>query len=137
MNIALERWDEHVAYRVSERAYLLYTEGHYRESLTLFEGLLEIYPSNLYYRDSVSALYLSLGDPAEAVRQASILIDVDSSYPNAFMRRCEGHLSQGLFSEAERDLARLEQLGALLFARRMKVRIGAAKRAHLARTKSA
>jgi tetratricopeptide (TPR) repeat protein len=135
MNISLAEWDEHVAYRVSERAYLLYTEGHFRESLTLFEGLLEMYPENLYYRDAVSALYLSLGNPVEAVRQASILIDADSTYINAFLRRCEGHLLQGLFAEAERDLQWLKQLGALVYARRMEMRLGAARRARPAQVK--
>ena len=123
MNIALDKWDEHVAYRVSERAYLLYNEGHFEDSLSLFEGLLELFPKNLYYRDSVSALHLILGNPAEAVQHASIVIDADSSYANAFMRRCEGYLLQGRAPEAKRDLASLKQLGALADATRMEARL--------------
>lgn len=120
--------DEYATYRISERAFLLYTEGHFEDSLTLFDGLLEMYPENLYYRDSVSALHLALGHPTEAVEQASILIDADSTYANAFMRRCEGYLRQGLFSEAKRDLESLEKLGATLYAKRMELRIRVAER---------
>jgi predicted Zn-dependent protease len=123
MNITSVEWDENVAYRVSERAYLLYTEGHFRESLVLFEGLLEMHPDNLYYRDAVSALHLSLGNPTEAIRQASIVLDVIPEHINAFVRRAEGYLQLGLSAEARRDVERLRQLGALTHARRMEMRL--------------
>jgi tetratricopeptide (TPR) repeat protein len=128
MSIVPLGWNEHSAYVVSERAYLLHTEGHYRESLALFEGLLEIYPDNLYYRDAISALHLSLGNPEEAIRQASHVITSAPTYTNAFVRRCEGYLLLGMSEEAKRDVDRLKELQAYVAALRMEMRLTAVRR---------
>jgi tetratricopeptide (TPR) repeat protein len=128
MSIALAGWNEHSAYLVSQRAYLLHTEGRFRQSLALFEGLLEIYPDNLYYRDAISALYLSLGRPEDAIRNASNVIASAPTYINAFVRRCEGYLLLGMSEEAKRDLQRLKELQAYGPARRMEMRLMAVRR---------
>ena len=128
MNTAPSGWNEHSAYVVSERAYLLHTEGHNREALTLFEGLLEMYPDNLYYRDAISALHLSLGNPEEAIRQASNVITSAPTYTNAFVRRCEAYLVLGMSEEAKRDVDRLKVLQAYGPARRMEMRLTAVRR---------
>jgi tetratricopeptide (TPR) repeat protein len=127
-------WNEHSAYMVSERAYLLHTEGRFRESLALFEGLLEIYPDNLYYRDAVSALHLSLGNPEEAIRHASSVIAAAPSYTNGFVRRCEGYLMLGMSEEAKRDLERLKDLRAYGPARRMEMRLMTVRKIKMERT---
>lgn len=116
---------------VSERAYLLHTEGRYHESLILFEGLLDIYPDHLYYRDAVSALYLSLHKPEEAIRHASIVIESQPAHVNAWIRRCEGYLMLGMTREAERDLERLRNLGPESQVRRMEMRLMAVKEKQL------
>jgi tetratricopeptide (TPR) repeat protein len=116
-------WNEHSAYLVGERAYLLHTEGRFRASLALFEGLLEIYPDNLYYRDALSALHLSLGNPEDAIRYASSVIASAPTYTTAFVRRCEGYLLLGMSEEAKRDLERLKALRAYGPARRMEMRL--------------
>jgi tetratricopeptide (TPR) repeat protein len=128
MSIVPSGWNEHSAYVVSERAYLLHTEGRYRESLALFEGLLDIYPNNLYYRDAISALHLSLGSPEEAIRHASNVIAAAPNYANAFVRRCEGYLRLGMNEEAKRDVDRLKELQAYGPARRMEMRLTAVRR---------
>lgn len=125
-------WSEHVSHMVSERAYLLHTEGRFRESLALFEGLLEIYPDNLYLRDAVSATYLSLGIPQQAIRFASSVIASAPNYTSALVRRCEAYLQLGMRSEAERDLQRLKELGAHRHAHRMEMRLMAASRTQTA-----
>jgi tetratricopeptide (TPR) repeat protein len=117
------RWNETAAYLVSERAYVLNTEGRYRESLILFEGLLEIYPEDLYYRDAVSALYLALGAPEEAIRHASIAIESEPDYAVAIVRRCEGYLQLGMCREAEEDLERLRELREVSHTQRMEMRL--------------
>jgi tetratricopeptide (TPR) repeat protein len=128
MNIAPAGWNDNSAYLVSERAYLLHTEGRFRQSLALFEGLLEIYPDNLYYRDAVSALHLSLGNPEEAIRHASSVIASAPTHANAFVRRCEGYLLLGMSEEAKRDLERLKDLQAYGPARRMEMRLMTVRR---------
>jgi tetratricopeptide (TPR) repeat protein len=121
-------WNEHVAYLVGERAYLLHTEGRFQESLALFEGLSEIHPDNLYFRDALSALYLSLGNAQEAVRHASQIIASAPSYINALVRRGEAYLRLGMTSDAERDLKRLRDLEAYVAVRRMESRLMAVRR---------
>ncbi|HTF67876.1 MAG TPA: hypothetical protein VK638_34875 [Edaphobacter sp.] len=128
MSIVSAVWNEHSAYAVSDRAYLMHTEGRFRESLALFEGLVEIYPDNLYYRDALSALHLSLANPAEAIRYASDVIAASPTYTSAFVRRCEGYLLLGMCDEAERDLERLESLHAYGPARRMEMRLMSVRR---------
>jgi tetratricopeptide (TPR) repeat protein len=134
MSMELIGWNDDIAYLISQRAYLLHTEGHYRESLVLFEGLLEIYPEELYYRDAVSALHLSLKNFDEAIRHASFIIKMDPTYTNAFVKRCEGYLSLGMISEAERDLEQVKALRASGIVRRMEMRVAAAKRIQLMQT---
>jgi tetratricopeptide (TPR) repeat protein len=133
MSMNSARWNEDSAYLVSERAYLLHTEGRYQEALILFEGLLDIYPDDLYYRDAISALHLALGQPEEAVRHASVVIHSEPTYINAFVRRCEGYLLLGMSSEAERDLERLRALRADSHVRRMEMRLITVRRAQLVR----
>jgi len=116
-------WDERSAYWVSERAYFLYTEGRCRESLALLEGLMELDPDNLYYKDSASALHLALGNPGQAIRYASDVISADPENINALVRRCEGYLHLGKSSEARRDVARMNLLGATLHVRRIEMRL--------------
>jgi tetratricopeptide (TPR) repeat protein len=128
-------WNEQAAYLISERGYLLHSEGRFRESLALFEGLLEIYPDNVYVRDAVAALYLSLGKPKEAIRHASTIIVSAPNYTNAFLRRCEGHLRLGMSAEAKLDMERLRDLGAYGIAMRMEMRWMAVRKKQTAQTK--
>jgi len=128
-------WNEHSAYLVSERAYLLHTEGRFQESLALFEGLSEIHPENLYVRDAISALYLSLGNPQEAVRHASRIIASMPNYTNAFVRRGEAYLLLGMIADAERDLERLRDFGAYGAVRRMEMRLIAVRRKQTAQSR--
>ena len=134
MSLVPPGWNEYSAYLVSERAYLLHTEGRYQESLALFEGLLEIYRDNLYYRDAISALYLSLGRPEETIRYASSVIASAPSYTNAFVRRGEGYLLLGMSAEAQGDLQRLKDLQAYGPARRMEMRLMTVKRMQMEKT---
>lgn len=116
-------WSEWVAYRVSERAYLLFTEGRYLESLALFEGLIELYPQNVYYKDCVSAVHLTLANPSEAIRYASEVIAAEADNISALVRRCEAYLLLGMTSEARRDLERMKALRAYAPATRMEMRL--------------
>ncbi|WP_035351860.1 hypothetical protein [Edaphobacter aggregans] len=134
MSVFSASWNEHSAYLAGERAYLLHTEGRFRESLALFEGLLEVDSDNLYYRDAVSALHLSLGNPEEAIRYASSVIASESTYTNAFVRRCEGFLQLGMIEDAIRDLERMEELQAYGAAQRMKLRLRAVRAKQMERT---
>jgi predicted Zn-dependent protease len=118
-------WSQHAVYLVSERAYLLHTEGRFKESLVLFEGLHAMYPENLYYNDAVSALYLALKRPEEAIRFASNAIALAPDYVNGFMRRCEAYLMMEMRSESWEELKQLQRLRAYGVASRMEMRLNA------------
>ena len=127
--MATAGWSEDVAYSVSERAFLLHAEGHYEESLILFEGLLDLYPENLYYMDAVAALNLALGRPDTAVILTSAVLSRDSSHVLAHVRRCEALIALQRFGEAEATVQRLRRLGAESQARRMAMRLAASRAA--------
>jgi tetratricopeptide (TPR) repeat protein len=112
MSHKLQDWNDELAYEVSERAYLLYTEGRYREALILFDGLRVLYPENTYYIDALSAISLAIHQPERAIRYASEVIEIKPNYAEAFMRRAEGYILLGMSREAERDLEQLEALNA-------------------------
>ena len=124
-------WSDYSASVVMDRAHLLHSVGRYHEALALFEGLLEIDPSDLYCRDAVSALYLAIREPEEAIRHASLVIEADPTHVWALSRRCEGHLRLGMIAEAERDLRRLQELKATRHALRMQMRLDTVSRARL------
>lgn len=121
------RWSDDFAYSASERAWLLHAEGHYEESLILFEGLLDLYPENLYYMDAVAALYLALGRPEAALELASAVLSRDPSHVQACVRRCEACIALRRFGEAEANVQQLRRLGAQNHARRMAMRLAASR----------
>ncbi len=122
-NLWSSGWREQAAYWIAERAYLLHTEGRFRESLTLFEGLASLDPGNLYTRDSISALHLALGNWAEAERYAGEVLAAEPGNVSALVRRCEARLRQGRAAAARAALDRLRAAGAGAPARRMELRL--------------
>jgi predicted Zn-dependent protease len=127
METAPTGWNDDFAYSVSGRAYLLHGEGRYQESLILFQGLLDLYPDNLYYMDAVAALYLALDRPEAAAGLASAVLSRDSSHIQAYLRRCEAYIAQRRFEEAEANVQQLRRLGAQNQARRMAMRLAASR----------
>jgi tetratricopeptide (TPR) repeat protein len=120
-------WNDDVAFAASERAYLLHSEGRYKESLALFEGLLDIYPSNAYYMDAIAALYLALDRPEAAARIATELLRDNPSHVQAFVRRSEAYISLRMSQEAETDIQQLRRLGARDHASSMAMRLLASR----------
>jgi predicted Zn-dependent protease len=116
-------WNDDIAFAASERAYLLHSEGRYKESLALFEGLLDIYPGNTYYMDAIAALYLALDRPETAARIATELLRDSPSHVPALVRRSEAYISLRMSQEAEADIQHLRRLGARDHANRMAMRL--------------
>jgi len=124
-------WNDDVAFAASERAYLLHSEGRYKESLALFEGLLDLYPGNAYYMDAIAALYLAVDRPEAAARIATDLLRDNSSHVQARVRRSEAYISLRMSQEAEADIQQLRRLGARDHASRMAMRLLASRGAGL------
>lgn len=116
-------WKQQAAYWIGERAYLLHTEGRFQESLTLFEGLAALDPTNLYYLDSISALHLALGNWPDAERYAAEVLAAEPGNVSALVRRCEAYLRLGQLGLAAADLDRIRDAGAAVQARRMEMRL--------------
>ncbi|WP_130420029.1 tetratricopeptide repeat protein [Edaphobacter modestus] len=120
-------WNDDVAFDSSERAYLLHSEGRYKESLALFEGLLDLYPGNPYYMDAIAALYLALDRPEEAARIATDLLLDNPSHLQALVRRSEAYITLRMSQEAEADIQQIRRLGARDHASRMAMRLLASR----------
>jgi len=120
-------WNDDVAFYSSERAYLLHSEGRYKESLALFEGLLDLYPGNPYYMDAIAALYLALDRPEAAARIATDLLFANPSHLQALVRRSEAYIALRMSQEAEADIQELRRLGARDHASRMAMRLLASR----------
>ncbi|HTF65489.1 MAG TPA: hypothetical protein VK638_22675 [Edaphobacter sp.] len=120
-------WNDEVAFAASERAYLLHSEGRYRESLALFEGLLDLYPGNTYYMDAIGALYLALDRPEVAAQIVTELLRDNPSHVQALIRRSEAYISLRMSQEAEADIQQLRRLGARDHANRMAMRLLASR----------
>jgi predicted Zn-dependent protease len=116
-------WNDDIAFAASERAYLLHSEGRYKESLALFEGLLDLYPRNTYYMDAIAALYLASDRPEAAARIATELLRDNPSHVPALVRRSEAYISLRMSQEAEADIQQLRRLGARDHASRMAMRL--------------
>ena len=128
MNLPLQRCLTEFVYLASERAYLLHSIGLFEEALSLFEGLLEMDPDNGYCHEAISATYLAIGMPEEAIRHAGIVLASKPNSTATLARRCEAFLMLGMVSEAERDLQTLQNLSATLPSRRIILRLDAVKR---------
>jgi predicted Zn-dependent protease len=124
-------WNDDIVFAASERAYLLHSEGRYKESLALFEGLLDLYPGNTYYMDAIAALYLALDRPEAAARIATELLRDNPSHVPALVRRSEAYISLRMSQEAEADIQQLRRLGAREQASRMAMRLLASRGAGL------
>jgi predicted Zn-dependent protease len=124
-------WNDDIAFAASERAYFLHSEGRYKESLALFEGLLDLYPGNTYYMDAIAALYLALERPEAAARIATELFRDNPSHVPALVRRSEAYISLRMSQEAEADIQQLRRLGARDHANRMAMRLLASRGAGL------
>jgi predicted Zn-dependent protease len=127
MNSIPAGWNDDIAFASSERAYLLHSEGRYKESLVLFEGLHDLYPGNTYYMDAIAALYLALDRPEAAARVATDLLLDNPSHVQALVRRSEAYISLRMSQEAEADIQRLRKLGARDHASRMAMRLLASR----------
>ena len=131
MSSPLPRCSAEFFYLASERAYLLHSIGLFEEALALFEGLLEIDPNNRYCHDAISATYLAMGMPEEAIRHAGFVLASKPSAAAALVRRCEAFLMLEMLNEAERDLQILQSLPATLQTKRIALRLETVKRSQM------
>jgi predicted Zn-dependent protease len=103
-------WTRRHYHVIADHAYLLQSEGHYREAAILFEGLLAATPSDNYCRTALSAIHLALGQWGESIQYTSIILESDPLNQEALARRCEAYLRLDRLTDADRDLQRLTQL---------------------------
>jgi predicted Zn-dependent protease len=123
--IAGSGWTTHEVELVAQRGYDLHLQGKNIEALTIFEGLIEVQPRNVYCLDALAALTLAMGQPEKAAEYATLALALEPQRPEILARRCEAFLRLGMVDPATRDLALLEQLNAAKYVKRMKLRIAA------------
>lgn len=122
------KWTEEDIYLVAERAHSLHLQGHYREAVTIFQGLVAVDPENQYCLESLAAAWLALGEPERAIQQLNILLTRQSSDLAVRARRMEAYLLSGNFSAAIRDFEFLEHLLPAHEIRRLELSLEATAR---------
>ena len=126
--MSVNGWPAGDVYLITECAYEFYLEGKLEEAAIIFEGLLAIDPNDLYCRDALTAISLSLGRPEEAVAHASALLEREPTHFDALARRCEAYLRLNRIDAAKRDVEALDRVKAGPYRRRMTLRLENASR---------
>jgi len=93
-------WTAEELYLIGQRGYDLAAQGRYELAATVFEGLLEIAPSDAWARRSLAAMQLRMGRAAAALATLTELGDAQ-----AHRLRLDAHLALGANAEAVKELA--------------------------------
>ncbi|WP_044890033.1 tetratricopeptide repeat protein [Myxococcus hansupus] len=81
----------------------LFQDGRFRESLTLFQSLAAMDPTEAYFQTALGACHLALEDLDLAESYFNRAIELDPSDLTPFVNRGEVHLRLGKVHEAARD----------------------------------
>jgi predicted Zn-dependent protease len=119
-------WSDEDVYLVADRAHALYLQGCYRESAILLEGLTAVDPRNIYCHDALTAVYLALEQPAQAITEASAVLRLAPNHHEARARRCEAYLQLRRYDEARQDLEALRRARSMALVKRLQLRMRAA-----------
>ncbi len=92
------------AYAIAEFGYTMYQQGRYKDSRTLFEGLVIGNPYDPYFHAMLGAIYTKLDMHEEAAQEFSIAIELDPEDINSYVNRGELLLQHGEFEYAMEDL---------------------------------
>ncbi len=92
------------AYAIAEFGYSMYQQGRYKDSRTLFEGLVIGNPYDPYFHAMLGAIYTKLDMHEEAAQEFSIAIELDPEDINSYVNRGELLLQHGEFEYAMEDL---------------------------------
>lgn len=92
------------AYAIAEFGYTMYQQGRYKDSRTLFEGLVIGNPYDPYFHAMLGAVYTKLDMHEEAAQEFSIAIELDPEDINSYVNRGELLLQHGEFEYAMEDL---------------------------------
>ena len=92
------------AYAIAEFGYTMYQQGRYKDSQTLFEGLVIGNPYDPYFHAMLGAIYTKLDMHEEAAQEFSIAIELDPEDINSYVNRGELLLQHGEFEYAMEDL---------------------------------
>jgi tetratricopeptide (TPR) repeat protein len=92
------------AYAIAEFGYTMYQQGRYKQSRTIFEGLVIGNPYDPYFHAMLGAVYTKLDMHEEAAQEFSIAIELDPEDINSFVNRGELLLQHGEFEYAMEDL---------------------------------
>jgi predicted Zn-dependent protease len=119
-------WTDEDVYLVADRAHALYQQGCFREAAILLEGLTTVDPRNIYCHDALTAVYLALEQPAQAVTEATATLRLNPNHNEARARRCEAYVRLRRWDEARQDLEALRRARANAHVRRLQLRLRAA-----------
>ncbi len=121
-------WTERDVYLIAELGHSLHLQGHYREAVVIFQGLVAVDPENRYCLEALAAAWLALGEPERAIEHLNSLLAHQPADLSARARRLEAYLQIGKVAAAARDFAFLEHLLPAGEIRRLELSVEAARR---------
>ncbi|MBV9766795.1 MAG: hypothetical protein JOZ48_18265 [Acidobacteriaceae bacterium] len=121
-------WTDGEIELVAELAYELHLQGKYVDAATIFQGLLDIDPRNVYCLQALAALSLKLGSAHQALEYADRALAFSPAQVNALACRCEANVQLNRFEDAQRDLELMKQLRAQAQVARLAMRIAGAEK---------
>lgn len=86
--------DEHVS-QVRSIGFLYYKQGAYDIAATCFEALLIINPHALYELQTLSAIYIQMHRPQEALTLIDRALSIDPSHEPTLFNRCKALFALG------------------------------------------
>lgn len=122
------KWTQQEIHFVADRAYSLYLQGRTSEAQTMFEGLLEVEPSNRYCHMALALLKLGRGEAKDAIDHLSKILDRSPYDVEARARRCEAFLELERTEDAEQDWKQLDFFSDAPLVKRLKVRMESARK---------
>jgi len=121
-------WTEEDIYLIAELGHSLHLQGHFREAVVIFQGLVAIDPENHYCLDALAAAWLALGEPERAIEHINTLLARQPADLSVRARRLEAYLQIGKVAAAARDYEFLEHLLPAGEIRRLELSLDAARR---------
>lgn len=92
------------AYGIAELGYNLLTQGRLKDAETIFVGLVEMNPSDGYFRGVLGSIWARQGKSELALEAFNQAVSLGSKDPLVFVNRAEILLSFGRLDQALADL---------------------------------
>ncbi len=101
---AAANWSADEIRLVSELGFALAQQGRNSEAISIFEGLIALAPSTVYFESALGALWLRERNYQKALKHLNAALETDDTDIPTRVNRGEAYLQLGDFENAQSDL---------------------------------